>query len=87
MSEIITTMTERGQVTVPAQVRKMLRLKRGDKIAFRIDGDRVEIAPASFTLESVFGSVEPTGQEHDLEKMIRDARDAKASKDLRKLKL
>ena len=37
MKEIISTITSKGQVTVPAEVRKHLGLSPRDKIAFIID--------------------------------------------------
>lgn len=33
--------TTKGQTTIPASVRRALRLKPGDRIAFQLDGDRV----------------------------------------------
>jgi antitoxin PrlF len=37
MKEIISTVTRKGQVTIPASVRKHLGIKTNDKIAFVID--------------------------------------------------
>ncbi len=37
MKEIISTVTSKGQVTIPAEVRKYLGIKTNDKIAFVID--------------------------------------------------
>ena len=37
MREIVATLTGRGQVTVPAEVRRLLGTKKGDKVAFVID--------------------------------------------------
>lgn len=36
MKEIITTVTRRGQVTIPAEARQLLKLKPGDKVAYTI---------------------------------------------------
>jgi antitoxin PrlF len=87
MKEIITTMTKRGQVTVPAEVRRLLGLKPRDKVAFEIVDDEVRISPASFTLESAFGSVRPAARAKDFKSISRAARDEKAAKDRRKLRL
>ena len=44
--EIEATITERGQTTVPAQIRKMLAIKKTGRIVFRgMPDGRVEIAP------------------------------------------
>ena len=39
MKEIPSTITSKGQVTIPAEVRRHLGLKAGDKITFVIDGE------------------------------------------------
>src|SRR3954452_23179397 len=36
MKEVLTVVTRKGQVTVPAEVRKALDLKQGDKVAFEL---------------------------------------------------
>ena len=84
VTEIITTMTQRGQVTVPAEVRRILGLKPRDKVAFEIEEDGVRISAASYTLESAFGSVPPATATNDLKRASRAARDAKAAADRRK---
>ena len=35
--EIVSTVTSKGQVTIPAEVRKHLGIKTGDKIAFIVE--------------------------------------------------
>jgi antitoxin PrlF len=39
MKEIISIITSKGQVTIPAEVRKYLGIKTSDKIAFVIDAE------------------------------------------------
>ena len=41
MKEIISTITSKGQVTIPAEVRKYLGIKTNDKIAFVIDAEGI----------------------------------------------
>ena len=36
MQEILTVMTRKGQITVPAKIREMLDLQRGDKLALTV---------------------------------------------------
>lgn len=59
LKEIIATISERRQVTIPAEVRRILGLKPRQKVAFAIDNGQVRLVPASFTLEAAFGSVKP----------------------------
>ena len=84
MKELTTTMTQRGQVTVPAEVRRLLGLKPRDKVAFSIENDRVQILPARFTLESAFGSVKPIKGTEDFKAIIREARDEKLRREAHK---
>ncbi len=85
MKAIVTTMTQRGQVTVPAEVRRLLGLKPRDKVAFEIEDDKVQLTPAKFTLESAFGSVGPATRTADLKAISRAAKDEKATKATREL--
>jgi AbrB family looped-hinge helix DNA binding protein len=73
MKEILATLTSRGQVTVPAEVRRVLGLKPNEKIAFTIDDDQVRLRPAKFTLESAYRSVTPLNRPEDFDRMIQEA--------------
>ena len=52
------TITSKGQTTVPAQIRHALRLKAGDKISYEIRGDSVVIRPHPGAMV-VFGILKP----------------------------
>ena len=80
MKELVTTMTQRGQITVPSEVRRLLGLKPRDKVAFTIDGDDVRLVPVSFTATSAYGSVEPLADSDDFEEQVRRAKDERAAK-------
>ena len=85
MKELITTMTQRGQVTVPAEVRRLLGLKPRDKVAFEIDDGNVRLAPVTYTLESVFGSVRPPTKSAEFKAISQATRDDKAKREIRRL--
>lgn len=85
MKEILTTMTKRGQITVPADVRRVLGLKAKDKVAFAIEDDRVELRPVQFTLETAFGSVKPATKTEDLKSIAWVAHEEKVKRELEKL--
>ena len=79
MKQFTTTTTQRNQVTIPAEVRRLLGLKPRDKVAFTIeDGGKVRLTAASFNLESAFGSVKPSTSPEDFDEVSRNAKDAKA---------
>lgn len=56
-----TTITQKGQVTIPAQVRKVLGLKSGDQVKFTVTKKKeVRIKPAKrFSIMSLYGSLKP----------------------------
>jgi AbrB family looped-hinge helix DNA binding protein len=41
-----TTMTSKGQVTIPKAVRQQLGLKQGSRVAFVVEGDHAVLRPA-----------------------------------------
>ena len=86
MTDITMTVTQRGQVTIPAEVRRVLGVKPRDKVTFTIEGKEVRLAPAAFTLSSAYGSVEPSKRPEDFEELSRAAKEAKAEATLEKLR-
>lgn len=80
--EILSTVTQRGQVTIPADVRKILGVKPRDKVAFTIEDGRVGLMPAKFTLETVLGSVKPATKTEDLKVISQDAKGEKAEREV-----
>ncbi len=59
MQEFETTLTEKGQVTIPQEIRRLLGLHPKDKVRFEVDGDVVRIKQASSKLLQAFGAVKP----------------------------
>ena len=59
------TLTSKGQITVPKAVREALRLGEGDRVAFEIRGDGVvELRAESGDLMDSFGSLKPKAGKH-----------------------
>jgi AbrB family looped-hinge helix DNA binding protein len=85
MREYVTTITQRGQVTIPAEVRRLLGTKPRDKIAFRVEGNTIRLVPVELTLEEVFGSVSPIERPEDFEARSESAKEEKAERALREL--
>ncbi len=70
MQRYYTTLTVRGQVTLPAEIRKLLGVKPKEKVTFEVEGDSVRIVPSRYTVESVRGSVPPLAERKSLEDMF-----------------
>ena len=43
MAELTSRVTSKGQVTIPIEVRRILRVSPHDQVAFAVEGDRVEL--------------------------------------------
>jgi len=56
-----TTLTSKGQVTIPKSIRDLLYLHAGDKIEFIITGkNEVVLRPITKKIDDVFGSLHKT---------------------------
>lgn len=53
------TVTKRGQVTIPLEIRRLMGLHPHDKVAFEVEGDVVKIRRASSKLLQGYGAVTP----------------------------
>jgi AbrB family looped-hinge helix DNA binding protein len=62
MEEHLGTITQKGQVTIPLAIRMILGVKSRDRVAFRVIEGRVELAPATMSLEDTYGAVKPTAR-------------------------
>ena len=54
---LTSSLTQKGQVTLPAKIRKALNIKTGDKISFTLENNRIIAIPVSDDVSSLFGSV------------------------------
>ena len=52
------TITSKGQTTLPAPIRRALHLKAGDRIMYEIHGDSAIIRPLPGAM-AIFGSLKP----------------------------
>ena len=44
MKEHTSVITRKGQITIPAEIRRALSLNEGDRVAFEVEEDRIRIA-------------------------------------------
>ena len=65
-----TTLSSKGQVTIPVAIRNKLRLNTGDRIDFAVFGkDRVEIVPKKGSVLALKGIVRYSGKPKTLAEM------------------
>lgn len=86
MRSVTSTITTKGQVTIPAEVRRHLGVGEHDQVVFIIDNDQVRLQPVDFTLETAFGSVESNNTPEDFEILTKRAKEERAQRTVAKLK-
>lgn len=59
MNQPVTTITKKGQVTIPVGIRRSLGLAPGDKVSFVIEKGEVKVRPVKSALDTSFGAVKP----------------------------
>jgi antitoxin PrlF len=76
MKEFVATISRKGQVTIPANVRRQLGVgAAADQVAFVVTGaGTVQLRPVRFTLDTVLGSIDAMPDESvDLDREIAEA--------------
>ncbi len=71
----IGTITSKGQVTVPVEIRCAFGLKAQDKLILRMVQGKVEVEPFPMTLEEAYGSVPPVTTPEDFQARRAAARE------------
>jgi AbrB family looped-hinge helix DNA binding protein len=76
------TMTSKGQITVPKEIRERLGLRTGDRVAFRerTDGSIVVEAEKTVDFRSLRGILPAPARKVTLEEMDQAIRDAAAER-------
>jgi antitoxin PrlF len=81
-----TTMTTKGQVTIPTAIRRLLGLKPRDKVRFGVAADgTITVQPATSRLTALFGSVKPLNPPKDDETLRREFEEGVAEEVLRRI--
>ena len=63
------TMTRKGQVTIPKAIRDRLGVKEGEKVLFVMRGEEVVLKVVKGTILDLRGSVGPSTHPEDFEKI------------------
>lgn len=66
------TLTSKGQITVPVQIRNQLGLQAGDRLDFQVKAGKVELTKVSGSLDS-FISALPKAKRSFTTEQINDA--------------
>lgn len=75
------TITSKGQTTIPGEIRKKMGLKPGDGLVYSVEDDRIVVRPVKGTLLDAYASVKPKKRPEDFSRLRKQAR-AKRAKHL-----
>lgn len=67
--------TRKGQITLPADIRRELKLREGDTVAFRIEDGEVRVRPAHATLADGYRSIPALAEpktDAEIAEIVRD---------------
>lgn len=67
----ITTVTQKGQVTIPGPIRKAMKIKPKDRMVFELVNGEVRMKPMKSRLAAGYGAVKPPTKPIDFKKLRR----------------
>lgn len=79
---MLSTVTTKGQITIPMVIRKRYGIHANDKVDFVLEGDRIILMPVK-TLRDLRGTV--TGKGGDLEAERQAAKKAVATRNIEEI--
>ena len=77
---IISTLTSKGQTTIPKPVRDALHLNTNDKIAYELHDDKFTIYPLSGEITSLRGSLKVSEKPLDFKNVREKMKSARVAK-------
>lgn len=81
-SHLVRSVTQKGQVTIPVEIRELLDIQTGDRVVFYVEEGRVILSAVRETLRSAYGSVEPLQRPEDFDRLREEAIDDKVTRTL-----
>jgi antitoxin PrlF len=69
--DLVGVITQKGQVTIPVEIRRLLGIGPRDRVIFSVEAGQVRLKAETETLESVYGAVKPLHQPEDFQ-ALRD---------------
>jgi AbrB family looped-hinge helix DNA binding protein len=73
MQERFTVVTRKGQITLPAEIRRKLHIQQGDKMVVREEHGQIKLAKAPSVIDTTFGAVSPRRRPEDLRELREQA--------------
>ncbi len=63
------TFTSKGQITIPAEVREQLHLKKGDRVSIEVENGVIKMSPKKGTLEEFMNVLPKSERSFTVEEM------------------
>ena len=77
----VSTVTSKGQTTIPGEIRRHLKLKAGDRLEFLMEPDgRVILVPATVDVADLKGLLAPAPRRVSIEEMDDTVRERAGSR-------
>ncbi len=84
MKEYVSSVSPKGQVTIPVEIREMLGVKPKDKVIFEVDDAGVKIRPLASRLAASYQAIPALTQTRTMEEITEIAREEHAEEVARK---
>ena len=75
MTRMLSSVSPKGQVTIPSAIRRLLGIKPKDRVAFNVEGTTVTIEPAPSPLAVHYQSVPALDPPRSLDEITEIARE------------
>jgi AbrB family looped-hinge helix DNA binding protein len=75
MEDETITMSGKGQIVIPARVRKRFGLKKGAKLIIDVEDMDIKLTPKTVDLTTLVGSVKPVFDRETVRKKLREMRE------------
>ncbi len=83
MAHYTSTVTQKGQVTIPGELRRALDLKPRDRVTFELVDGGIRLTRAKSVVDATYGVVKPLSRPEDFRKLRQDFMDGMAEQALR----
>ncbi len=72
IGERSTTVSSKGQITIPVELRKAMGIKSRDRVAFELVDGEVHLRPVGSRLLAGYGAIKPKARPEDFRSMRRE---------------